>query len=105
MIIRRAAVLLAAAAALVGPLAGANARIAKTERLRAARLAQEADAPVVAPKKPAAKQPPRSGMAPCFSSGSFAARGTSKFKSWATSTAIWFTFGSVIARCSVVTRK
>ncbi|MBW8908991.1 hypothetical protein AB6802_09310 [Mesorhizobium sp. RCC_202] len=34
----------------------ANARIAKTERLRAARLAQEADAPVVAPKKPAAKR-------------------------------------------------
>ena len=34
----------------------AAARIAKTERLRAARLAQEAEAPVAAPKKPARKR-------------------------------------------------
>ena len=34
----------------------AAARVAKTERLRA-RLAQEAEAPVALPKKPAAKRP------------------------------------------------
>ncbi|WP_217577563.1 hypothetical protein [Mesorhizobium sp. GbtcB19] len=34
----------------------AKARVAKTERLRAARLAQEADAPVAVPKKPAQKR-------------------------------------------------
>ncbi|MDX8450953.1 MULTISPECIES: hypothetical protein [Mesorhizobium] len=34
----------------------AAARIAKTERLRAARLAQEAEAPAAVPKKPAQKR-------------------------------------------------
>lgn len=34
----------------------AAARLAKTERLRAARLAQETEAPVAAPKKPARKR-------------------------------------------------
>ncbi|TPI18091.1 hypothetical protein [Mesorhizobium sp. B4-1-1] len=34
----------------------ASARAAKTKRLREARLAQEADAPPVAPKKPARKR-------------------------------------------------
>ncbi|WP_246506713.1 hypothetical protein [Mesorhizobium silamurunense] len=34
----------------------AAARIAKTERLRAARLAQEAEVPAAAPKKPARKR-------------------------------------------------
>lgn len=34
----------------------AAARIAKTERLRAARLAQETDASAVVPKKPAGKR-------------------------------------------------
>ncbi|MBZ9986466.1 hypothetical protein LB572_05070 [Mesorhizobium sp. BH1-1-5] len=35
----------------------AAARAVKTERLRAARLAQEAEAPVAPPKKAAAKRP------------------------------------------------
>lgn len=35
----------------------AAARVAKTERLRAARLAQEAEAPVALPKKTVAKRP------------------------------------------------
>jgi hypothetical protein len=35
----------------------AAARVAKTERLRAARLAQEAEAPAALPKKAAAKRP------------------------------------------------
>ena len=34
----------------------AAARLAKTERLRAARLAQEIEAPVATPKKPARKR-------------------------------------------------